>query len=155
VQTFDSRDYQVLDNTDEYVDLYHFAEMVKASVGDSTVQNAAQGVMDAVTNCVVAEYHKSGQDPWSGNYWDLDDAHGIAVYFPPRSNGWDYLNYVTGGSWDFCNETAWDDFLVDYFSMSGLPAEKPTNPGIPLMQAVRHRIFLPLVIDEMERGFFR
>jgi len=57
----------------------------------------AQGVMDAIGACAVIEHHQSGHDPWSGNYWDLDDAHGIAVYFQPRRSGWDYINYVTGG----------------------------------------------------------
>lgn len=144
VQTFDSRNYLVLDSNDEYVDLYHFAELVKTTIGDATVQNAAQGVMDAITACVIAEHHQSGTDPWSGNYWELGDAHGIAIYFPPKSGGWDYSNYVTGGSWAFCNATAWDEFLTGYFSMSGLPPEPPIDPGVPPMQMVE-RVFLPLV----------
>lgn len=146
VQTFDSRNYQVLDSTDEYIDLYHFAELVKASISDGTVQNAAQAVMDAIGAAMVAEHHRSGQDPWSGNYWDLDDAHGVAVFFPPRSNGWDYMNYVTGGSWTFCTSTAWDEFLVSYFQMSGLPPETPTDPGIPTMLEMKYQVFLPFVV---------
>ena len=146
VQTFDSQDYYVLDSTDEYIDLYHFAELVKVSISDGMVQNSAGSVMDKIDDCVVAEHHRSGWDPWSGNYWDLDDAHGIAVYFPPQSGGWDYMNYVTGGSWAFCTTTAWDDFLVDYFALSGLPPETPTDPGMPPMPPVHKRIFLPLVL---------
>jgi PKD repeat protein len=146
VQTFDSRNYTVLDSTDEYVDLYHLAELVKVNIPNTIVQDAAQSVLDAVDNCVIAERHQSGQDPWSGNYWDLDDAHGIALYFPPRSHSWDYANYVTGGSWAFCNETAWDEFLVSYFMVSGLPAETPINPGVPTMPEVKMRVFLPVVI---------
>ena len=57
--------------------------------------------MDAIDGCIVAEHHRSSQDPWSNNYWDLDDAHGIAIYYPPTSGGWDYANYVTGGSWAY------------------------------------------------------
>ena len=144
VQTFDSRDYLTLDSTDEYIDLYHFAELVKVDIVDVTVQAAAQDVMDAVGDCVVVEYHQSGTDPWSGNPWDLDDAHGIAIYFPPTSGGWDYSNYVTGGSWVFCVETKWDEFLVNYFSISGLPPETPEDPGTPPMQAV-YWVYLPLV----------
>ncbi|MBN1887690.1 MAG: hypothetical protein JW850_06855, partial [Thermoflexales bacterium] len=64
-------------------------------------------------------------------------AHGLAIYFPPRSGGWDYANYVTGGSWAFGGQTAWDEFLVAYFGISGLPGEDPVDPGTPPMQAVR------------------
>jgi hypothetical protein len=144
-QTFDSRNYTILNSDDEYIDLYHFAQMVKVSVNDAQVQSAAQGVMDAVAGCVVAEHHQSGYDAWSPNYWDLDDAHGISIYFPPRSGGWDYLNYVTGGSWAFCTETAWDEFLVNYFALTGLDPETPVDPGVPAMQPLKNRIFLPLV----------
>ena len=146
VQTFDSRDYTVLDSTDEYVDLYHLAEGVKSTIVDSVVQDAAQGVMDAIDACVVVEYHQSGQDPWSGNYWDLDNAHGIAIYFPPRSHSWDYANYVTGGTWRFCNETSWDEFLVSYFSTSSLPPGTAENPGVPSMQEIKHAVLLPIII---------
>ncbi len=146
VQPFDSRDYGVLDSDDEYVDLYHLAELVLASISDPAVQSAAQAVMDAVQACVVAEHHYSGVDPWSGNYWDLDDAHGIALYYPPRSGGWDYNNYVAGGSWAFCSETVWDEFLVSYFAISGLPPETPVDPGVPTMPAPQNLVFLPIVI---------
>jgi hypothetical protein len=54
VQTFDSRDYLVLDSSDEYIDLYHFAELVASNVSSPTVQSAAQNVMSAIANCVIA-----------------------------------------------------------------------------------------------------
>jgi len=146
VQTFDSRDYTILDNTDEYIDLYHFAELVNADISDITVQSAAQSVMNTITNCVVAEHHQSGRDPWSGNDWHLDDAHGIAIYFPPGSGGWDYANYVTGGSWAFANATTWADFLVNYFALAHIPPDPPIDPGVPPIQPVTERVFLPLVI---------
>jgi PKD repeat protein len=147
VQTFDSRNYLVLDSTDEYIDLYHFAELVKANISDTGVQNAAQDVTDAIMSCVIAEHHQSGKDPWTDNYWDLDNAHGIAVYFPPASGGWDYNDYVISGTWAFCDATAWDEFLAAYFSISHVPPELPTNPGVPPMQAAE-RVFLPLVVRE-------
>jgi hypothetical protein len=148
VQTFDSRNYLVLDSTDEYIDLYHFAELVQASISDAGVQNAAQGVMDAIASCVITEHHQSGKDPWSANYWNLDNAHGIAVYFPPASGGWDYNDYVSGGIWAFCDATAWDEFLATYFSISHLPPDLSTDPGVPPMIPPAERIFLPLVVRE-------
>jgi hypothetical protein len=75
--------------------------LLKVYLPDAAVRTAAQGVMSAITNTVVAEHHWSGTHVWSGRYWDLDDARGIAIYFPPRSGMWDYANYVTGGSWTF------------------------------------------------------
>ncbi len=132
-----------------------FRQLVKTSISDGTVQNAAQAVMDAISVAVVAEYHRSGQDPWSGNYWNLDGAHGIAIYFPPQSaSGGDpennysneYEDYVDSTNWAFCIDTMWDELLVRYFETSGLPPTMWTNPGIPTMLEVKYQVFLPFVV---------
>jgi hypothetical protein len=149
VQTFDSRDYLTLSNDDEYVDLYHLAALYKLIMPDVAVQSAAQGVMDAVDNCVVAEHHQSGRDVWSRNYWLLDDAHGIAIYYPPRSMGWDYIPYIGGSRWELGGDTTWNEYLLHYFAVTGLPPEplpRREDPGIPLMQRVQNYVFLPVVI---------
>jgi hypothetical protein len=138
VQVFDSRDYYVLDEKDEYVDLQHLAELVKAGgLSDSRSQQKAQVLLTAIQNFVILSHARSGQHYYTKAYWDLDNAHGLAIYFPPRSGGWDYIKYTTGdplsglSTWDLLNNTFWEEMLVMYFSMSGLPGEViATNPGL-------------------------
>jgi len=147
-QKFDSRDYFKISNDDEYVDLYHLAARLKQYVPDSEVATAAQGVMDAIAGgFVVAEHHESGN--WGGEaelYWDLGNAHGVSIYFPPRSGSTDYARYTTHQLFRFTVESQWDEFLADYFGMMGLPPELPTEPGLPPMVLAAFRAMLPVVI---------
>ncbi len=146
-QKFDSRDYFKITDDDEYLDLYHFAQRVKQYVSNSAVQAAAQGVMDALNSgFVVLERHQSGM--WGGEevYWDLDNAHGVSIYFPPRSGSLDYNRYISHQLFRFTAEGEWDEFLVDYFGVTGLPPEQPTEPGLPPMLAPEYRAYLPVVL---------
>jgi hypothetical protein len=79
-------------------------------------------------------------------YWDLDNAHGVSIYFPPRSGSWDYNKYVSHQLFRFTAEGLWDEFLVDYFGAMGLPPESPTEPGLPPMLAPEYKVYLPLVL---------
>jgi hypothetical protein len=148
-QKFDSRDYYKITDEDEYLDLYHFAKMVKQYIPNGDVQNAAQGVMDAINGgFVVVEHHQSGMWGWLWwrSYWDLDNAHGVSIYFPPRPGSLDYIAYVSHQLFQFTWEGLWDEFLVDYFGALGLPPESPTEPGLPPMLAPEYKVYLPLVL---------
>ena len=148
-QKFDSRDYYRITNDDEYMDLYHFAQRVKQYVSVGDVQTAAQEVINAIDDgFVVAERHQSGL--WEGEealYWDLDNAHGVSIYFPPRSGSSDYDQYVNHQLFRFTAEGQWDEFLVDYFGVMGLPPETPTAPGLPPMLAPDYKeVYLPIIM---------
>jgi len=149
-QKFDSRDYFKITDDDEYLDLYHFAQRVKQYVSNSDVQNAAQGVMNALNaGFVVVEHRQSGM--WGGEeelYWDLNNAHGVSIFFPPRSGSSDYNKYISNQLFRFTTEGLWDEFLLDYFGAMGLPPETPTEPGLPpmLVPEYEYRIYLPFVL---------
>ncbi|MBI5653844.1 MAG: hypothetical protein HZC40_25855 [Chloroflexi bacterium] len=145
-QKFDSRDYYKITPEDEYVDLYHLAAQLKIYVSNVDVQTAAQGVMNALTTggFVIAEHHASGM--WGGDtelYWDLDNAHGVSVYFPPRSGSGDYTRYTTHQSFRLTSESVWDEFLADYFGLMGLPPENGTEVLPPAMPRSSLFFFLP------------
>jgi hypothetical protein len=144
-QKFDSQDYYVIDLRDEYLDLYSFAQLIKQNIPDNTVKNAAQGVMDAVTAIVVAERHESGYYK-DYPYWDLDDAHGVSIYFPPASGGWDYDPYMSHVLFRFTADGQWDEFLQAYFGVIGLPPETPVDPGLPPMFSIPYSVYLPIII---------
>ncbi|MFC2106562.1 clostripain-related cysteine peptidase [Candidatus Bipolaricaulota bacterium] len=88
----------------DYIDLYHFAELLKADSDDSTIQADAQRVMDALAASVVAEYH--------GSF--LPDSHGVSIYFP-SCDGYD-AKYHTDCLLSV--DTDWNDLILDYCNTS-------------------------------------
>ena len=79
-----------------YKDIFDFAFEVNQRVNDENVQGAAQNVMNAITNAVVAEGHLTGHP----------DSHGLAIYLPTQAQyDMAYENL------DFAVDTNWDEFL--------------------------------------------
>jgi hypothetical protein len=141
-QKFDSRYYFRIDNEDEYVDLYDLARLLKQNISDSAVQSDAQAVMDAVDSCVIVEQHASGRY-LHYPYWDLDNAHGISIYFPPVPGGWGYDNYMLPGTYQFVADGEWDEFLQSHFATT--PPETTPDPGVP-PTLNSYLIYLPYVL---------
>lgn len=143
-QKFDSRDYLRITLEDEYLDLYHFAQLIKQNVPDNTVKDAAQGVMNAIgSGFVVAEHHESGTH--NDNHWDLDDAHGISIYFPPASGGYGYSDYMSH-VFRFTADSEWDEFLLAYYGAMGLPPMDEDDPGVAPMLEAGCTVYLPVVV---------
>jgi tripartite motif-containing protein 71 len=143
-QKFDSREFYRITDDDEYLDLYHFAQKVREYAPDGAVQTAAQGVMDAVRSFVIAERHQSGT--FQDVFWDLDRAHGIGIYFPPRSGAQTYTRYINHELFQFTADGVWDEFLKDYFGIVALPPEEPVDVEAPPMLSPPQRVYLPLVV---------
>jgi hypothetical protein len=147
VQRFDSRDYGRIDAQDEFVDLRHLVELLAVMSDDQAVRGAARRVLTAtalseagvVTTTVVHEQHISG---YHGAWWDLDNANGVALYFPPSVLSWDYGDYVTTQTLQLGNDTRWDELLQAYL---GLPLLPPPEPAPPLPLELR-RVYLPLIL---------
>jgi hypothetical protein len=128
-QKFDSADYYQITDEDVYLDLYDLARVLQQTVPDAAVQDAAQRVMEAVDRFVVAERRKSGahgQHP----YWDLDGAHGVAIWFPLKAGDWDAVVYHSG-AYRFTSEGSWDEFLDAYLGIGGQPVTAFEAPGVP------------------------
>lgn len=60
------------------IDLYHFMELLADITSTSELQQAAQGVMDAVRQFVIYEDHVDA----------LTGSHGVAIYFPSTSKAY-------------------------------------------------------------------
>ena len=88
----------------EYIDLYHFAELINASISDNTIKTAATAVMNNITNTIFAEAHGSGHP----------NSHGLTIYFPLAQGtylkSYDNIN--------FANDTKWDEFLNGFYFYS-------------------------------------
>lgn len=103
--------YDVLDARDQveeyadldFIDLYHFAQLLNSGVSDPVIQNDTQNVMNAVAAAVIQEGHGSINA----------NSHGISIYFPYGRD--DYLSrYETDTT--FAAATQWDEFLRAYYS---------------------------------------
>lgn len=99
----DARD-QVEEYMDaDFIDLYHFAQLIQSEIPDPTIQTDAQNVMNAVVAAVINEGHGVGNA----------NSHGISIYFPYGL--YDYLSrYET--ETDFAVNTQWDEFLMTYYT---------------------------------------
>jgi hypothetical protein len=151
-QKFDSNLDLQLSDIDAYVDLYHFAQLVKQNISDANVQVAAQGVMDAIgergVRVILRERHASGVYWGNGMYWALDQARGLSIYLPLGQYDW-LLDYYNGQELSFAANTAWDEFvrdLVDMVQAPPGPTPQPVDPSNRPGPLPAHREYLPLVV---------
>jgi hypothetical protein len=95
------------------IDLWDFANEVDSEVTSSAIRNAAVDVKNAIDDFVIAERHSP----------DMDESHGIAIYFPITqiafNNDPDHTGYEQGNTdWpvDFVKFHNWDNWLEDYYT---------------------------------------
>ncbi len=92
-----------------YIDLGHFVQLVSREANSSKLTQAANAVITAINNTIVAEKHGSGKP----------GSTGIAIYFP---NSTMYRSPYTGPqSYNllaerFVKSSLWDDFLAFHYN---------------------------------------
>ncbi len=112
-----------------YIDLGHFLQLVKQKTATAAVTQAADGVLAAMEQAVIAEKH-GPQKP---------GATGISIYFP---NSQLYQNPITGAqsytaiAERFAGASLWDDFLAYHYANQSF-AETDARPVVPPSSAVR------------------
>ncbi len=161
-QKFDSNVNYAIDQNDAYVDLHDFAQNVRSNVPDATIQNAAQGVMDAISNYVIAEAHHTGS--YNGTTWNLDGSHGVSIFFPPNASSfYNSTNYefAVGAIWPGsqsaligiqASDVEWGPMLVTYFNVTqpgGPDTPTPPDPASPLVPpAETNPVYLPVIMKD-------
>ncbi|MHC1783102.1 MAG: clostripain-related cysteine peptidase [Anaerolineaceae bacterium] len=107
------------DEPSPYIDLGHFAKMIKKESSSPKVSGAADEIKAAMGNVVIAEMHGDSKK----------SSTGISIYFPTSGlfemSGSDYVTY-TGVAGRFSEESLWDDFLVSHYT--GEPLEGVSKP---------------------------
>jgi len=88
----------------EFIDLYDFAENLKARASNTTIQELAQNLMDNLSHVIIKERHLSNPG-----------AHGLSINYPEVYSSYD-SDYATYFS--LSNDTPWDDFLVKYYTIA-------------------------------------
>jgi hypothetical protein len=141
-----------INTSDQIIDLYDFAQRVKAAYPDAPTQNAAQAVMDAVSAYVLAEQHAS----FAGSY-ALGGSHGVSIFFPPtRSSFYNGTNlaFAAGTSWPGLvtrparpgdSTIAWGDMLVAYFQVTQPGGPDDPNLPPPVSKLVASNLYLPFI----------
>ncbi len=87
----------------DYIDLYHFAQLIRSLVPHRGIQKDALILMGAINQAVIKEGH-GGMN---------SNAHGISIYFPAQS-----ANYMSNYENDaeLSEDTFWDEFLNQYYN---------------------------------------
>ncbi len=99
-----------------YIDLGHFVQLVSREVNSNEVTQAADAVMTAMNNVIVAEKHGTGKP----------GSTGVAIYFP---NSTTYNSPYTGPqSYNilaerFVTSSLWDDFLAYHYNDRSFTAD--------------------------------
>jgi hypothetical protein len=170
VQKYDSGGLRQvhLDNEDAYVDIVDLAEKVRMQVDDVDVDAAASALIDAVQGngetgllpFVIYEQHATHSytafDPASYKdvtfMVDLDQAHGIGLFYPPRrSTSADsaYIAYIQHELFHVTRDNGWTRFIGN-----GLPPQSDAIPAMPNNELMvpliptyspSQRIFVPFV----------
>lgn len=124
-----------------YRDLYHFCELLIQRFPDEAVKDAARNVIKvhgpSDFGALLAEAHRTGYDI------NVDNAHGIAIYFPPP-DGFDdaYLSDL-----DFGRDCEWGRFLA---ARSGADSLPPTIRFlVPSADGVKLPLTRPMFVIEV------
>ncbi len=111
-----------------YIDLGHFAQLLRKNSGGRDVEAAVGQVMTALKQAVVAERHGSGRA----------GATGVSIYFPNstlyRTGAAGPQSYTVAAQ-RFSEESLWDDFLA--FHYTGQTFEPATRSAVIPDRAVR------------------
>jgi len=158
VQKLDSGGNFFLSDEDEYVDLDHWAELVATGISDSAIQTSATALRSSLTRLVLRNYATSGVldtvvgVPGAG--YDLRNARGVGIYYPPRPSVRTYQVYVQG-ELNFVNDQRWDEYLAAGLAPlpfdDTLPEPHPIQPiilpVIPPQGTLPYHVFLPIVLN--------
>jgi hypothetical protein len=113
-----------------YIDLAHFAKLLVRNIDDANLANAANRLLSAMDQSIIAEKHGAKKP----------GAHGISVYFP---NSQLYQSPMAGprsyipAARRFAESSSWDDFLA--FHYTGRRFEPETREAVVLDSGVAVR----------------
>lgn len=130
---------------DEYIDLYHFAELIYDKFDDLAIKNAAQNLMIEIDKYVVC------------NSNSFQDAHGVSIFFPDIKSSYytgENNDFATGTNWSKMTSLdhtdsdsgVWGNFLVNLFQEIDPNGPDNPNPPQPMPKSYFNNIYLPLIM---------
>jgi clostripain len=109
------------DQPKPYIDLGHFAQLLKKRIDAPAVHAAADELLAAIERAIVKEIHGSGKA----------GASGIAIHFPnsklykDQDAGYESYHQIAS---HFVEQSLWDDFLAYHYTGRKLPAPSASQP---------------------------
>ena len=94
-----------------YVDLYHFVQLLSNKIDDNEIESYAQQVIYSIENAMFSSDH---------NY-DYQNSNGVSIYVPYSRYDQSYNELL------FSKESLWDEFLRWYYCAN--PPDKPVIEG--------------------------
>lgn len=101
----------------DFLDLYHFADLIEQKVETETLKEAAGDVKEAVTEAVLYNKNWYCEREECSSARSVENAHGMTIYFPDGETENEYNDIEAGRS-------GWGDFL-DSFALSIPELEEP------------------------------
>ena len=145
-QKFDYNFDLRINPSEGYVDLQDFAEGLIRYMPGTPVASAANALSTTLNGLVVFEASTSGVAWVSGEYLNLDRAHGISIYLPLGEKDSD-RDYYTSSQLTLAADTRWDNFIFAFLGYSPQPGGSNGGRGEqPSPIALANRIFLPHVV---------
>jgi hypothetical protein len=147
-QQLDANGSLTINNEDDYSDLCHLASLVQQQVPTDTVKLRAAAVEAAACTSpsdplVIREHHINGI--YGGISINLQNAHGVSVYWPQTSGGVTYNQYTGGLLYDFTADSQWDEFVARYATIAGEPP-LPDDEELPLVPVLTEQeVWLPVI----------
>ena len=161
VKHFDSTGDKVSNLGDYYVDLYHFARLIKTSINDSEIQNDAQNIMDAITNAVIANFTYTPENPVVNQTITFN-----------ASNSSDPDGFIVKYVWNFGDSSAGEgkvvtpsysspaDYIVTLNVIDDEGAKNTTSREVKVKEEAKPRVSIykqtftiPLKVGEYGLGF--
>ena len=100
----DKCDYHTQDPLNWIIDVNHFVHELKIRIPDADFQNSAQIVLDAISDCVIDEWHGSLHPNFAG----------LTIYFPDNIGTFlKYHDYYK--NFNIASATHWDDFITQFY----------------------------------------
>lgn len=113
----------------DFVDLYHFTNLLKNKVSNDTVKAEAQAVLEMAPTLIFSE----------GHGWVHSNASGVSIYYPKKYAKTLYLEL------DFAADTFWDEFLN---FATNVDAE--VNPVCPPYTSEENIVFTDVAIADVD-----
>ena len=148
--------------SDQVLDLYHFAELMKTYSQSALVRQAAQSLMDKIVDYVPFKDHSiAGRDPvWClfGNCPKYENSHGVSVFFTKHARSFysqGYMLFCDGTIWSpgllasaVDDGGGWGSMIVDYVRLTN--PNEPDDPNPPNLVAPQtiFRSYLPVVLRQ-------
>tara|TARA_Y100000758_G_C16052428_1_gene422014 strand:- start:432 stop:1736 length:1305 start_codon:yes stop_codon:yes gene_type:complete len=127
----------------DFLDLYHFADLIGQRVENKTLEEAANNVKKAVTEAVLYNKNWYCEREECSSARSVENAHGMTIYFPDDGIQSEYDEIEAG-------QNKWSDFL-DSFALGYISEEEETEKETNSMQIGIAILIIIITINKNEK----